>query len=454
MQTFDVFDTLLGRRYFSSDPIWHQLATEFNIPDFVRLRKAADANGRSFDQIYAYLITSGTLTDNQATLIANRELALEIDTSFPVQKNIDRVNHGDILISDMYLPAPAILQLVRSVGLSKQVTIYRSSGDKSTGSIWRRMQLCKPSLHLGDHPNSDFAQANNAAIPCELYTGTHFTSDESFMFSQGLPHVAILSREVRLRTNSGAAEIFSDTASSLNLPLLMIASELLHRKYGIRPIAFLGRDCQLLHMLFSEYYCTAYYVPFSRKVAYANRQSASAYLRSHAPVNAVFVDISSTGATWQHLSDIEMTALIYSDVSFYTANKPTLPPTFSYIASNSEIGPTNLMLEVFNCGDHGHLESVEEITDGMFKATFAVPELNTPVIDAIQAPIVTATALSGIYKDSIRTELAELSNTVLMQLFAYCTSNICSKTDMLAMLPAFVQKETSYLNQFTNVKDS
>ena len=103
MNSFDVFDTLLARRYFTSDPIWHHLSAEFNLPDFVQQRKAADTGGRSYEQIYDYLVDTNAIAADQRNVIATRELELEIETSFPIQKNIDRVKDGDILISDMYL---------------------------------------------------------------------------------------------------------------------------------------------------------------------------------------------------------------------------------------------------------------------------------------------------------------------------------------------------------------
>lgn len=449
MNSFDVFDTLLARRYFTSDPVWHHLANEFNIPNFVQERKLADSGGRSYEQIYDSLVYNKVLTEEQRKIISYRELELEIETSFPIQKNIDRVQNGDLLISDMYLPGPAILQFVRSIGLTKQVTIYQSGGDKSTGLIWQRLQDHKPDTHLGDHPNSDFGQARAHGINAELYPGTHFNEYEQDLFTHGLKNIATLAREARLRSGRAVNEVFSDLSSSLNLPFLFIAAELLYRKHKNTPITFLGRDCQLLHKIYNEYYELSYYIPFSRKVAFDNTSTATFYLAKHRMNNTVLVDISSTGGTWQRMDPMDITVLIYSDQAYYTPEKPKLPVTFSYITTNSEIGQTNLLLEVFNCGDHGHLNKLTQLTSGAFKADFSDPELDSAIIDAIHTPISKAVMLSSIYKQAIRKELEELNNEQLLEFFKYCTSSLCARTDLYNLLTDFVEKETTYLSQFT-----
>ena len=449
MNSFDVFDTLLARRYFTSDPVWHHLAKEYNLPNFVQQRKSADTGGRSYDQIYDQLVATGAITAEQRNAIATRELELEIETSFPVQKNVDRVQDGDILISDMYLSGPAILQFVRSIGMDKQVTIYQSNGDKSNGTIWQQLNAVKPGFHLGDNLNSDVTQARNHGINGEHYAGTHFNQFEQDYFESGLLNLATLAREVRLRSGSAKYEDFSDLSASLNLPLMFVACEMLYRKYAGRPLVFLGRDCQLMHRIYNEYYELSYYLPFSRRVAYDNKDTAIAYLRKHSPTNAMLVDISSTGGTWQHLDPIDVTVVVYSDTSHYTPEKPTLPATFNYLTTNTELGQTNLVLEIFNSGSHGHLSSIEEIAPGMFQAKFGEPELNKDIVDSIHRPVVFAVELSSIYKTALREELSNLSQHDLFEVLAHCANALCARTDLYSQLGDFTAKEASYLQQFT-----
>lgn len=451
MNSFDVFDTLLARRHITSEPIWHQMEQELEAPGFVQARKEADTGSRNLYEIYDILVAQAIIRPEQRNSSINREIELEIDVCFPVQKNLDRVNHGDILISDMYLPASAILQLVRSVGLDKQVTLYQSNGDKSQGTVWPKFAGSHTGLHLGDNRRSDYETPTAADIRAEWFSpATEFTTVERELFDI-LANTALLSRECRLRTNAGQYEDYFNLAVDANLPLLFVLAEMLHRKYPNRNLVFLGRDCQLLHKIYSEYYGVSYYLPFSRKVAYDQSIDAVKYLRTHAPEYPIFVDISSTGGTWAALNaDIDVVVAIYSDQAYYTATKPTLPAGFNYLTTNSQIGQTNLLLEVMNCGDHGHLNSIYNYKDNLFKANFAEPELPAELIKVLHKPVSDAVALSSIYKESIRHELSTISDDNLISLFGQLAGLICIQQPLLDQLKEFTEKETAYLGQFTD----
>jgi hypothetical protein len=451
MNSFDVFDTLLARRHITSDPIWHQMEQELEAPGFVQARKAADTGSRNLYEIYDILVAQAIIRPEQRNSSIKREIELEIDVCFPVQKNLDRVAHGDILISDMYLPASAILQLVRSVGLDKQVTLYQSNGDKSQGTVWPKFGGSHAGIHLGDNRRSDYETPTAAGIRGEWFSpATEFTYLEQELFKK-LANVALLSRESRLRTNAGQYEEYFNLAVDANLPLLFVLAEMLYRQYKGRNLVFLGRDCQLLHKIYSEYFEVGYYLPFSRKVAYDQSIDAVKYLHTHAPEYPIFVDISSTGGTWSTLNtDIDVVVAIYSDVAYYTATKPALPPNFKYLTTNSQIGQTNLLLEVMNCGDHGHLNSIYNYRDNLFKANFAEPELPADLIKLLHKPASDAVALSAIYKDAIRHELDATSDEDLVTLFGQLANVICSQQVLLEQLKEFTEKETAYLGQFTD----
>jgi hypothetical protein len=61
------------------------------------------------------------------------EIELEFENAIPIRTNLERVEHGDLLITDMYMPGTDILRMLRGVGLDKQVTIFRSNRGKSSG---------------------------------------------------------------------------------------------------------------------------------------------------------------------------------------------------------------------------------------------------------------------------------------------------------------------------------
>lgn len=450
MNSFDVFDTLLARRNLTSDPIWHHIEAEFGIANYVTSRKSADTGARSLEEIYNKLVDEGVLTPSNRNSVYQRELELEIAESIPIQENLDRVQHGDLLISDMYLPASAILQMVRQVGLDKQVTIYQSNGDKSNGAVWAKLLHNKPGVHLGDNNHSDVTVPRSAGFTAELCTQSNFTSAEHSIFENQLPNVALLCRESRLAFNGSHQQHF-EIANSANLPLLFVLAELIYRRFKNLNVALLGRDCQLLHKIYNAYYNEATpYLPFSRAVAYNQPEVALEYLQSHSPKNPVFIDISSTGGTWEKLQGgVQVCVAIYSDQAYYTPSRPALPETFSYLTTNTEIGQTNLLIEMFNCGDHGHLNKLTQINGRLITAEYAQPELPEDLIRVIHSPAQFAVKQVSIYRDAIRSELACLNEQQLVTKFSEFAMRICSQNYLLADAKRFLEKETQYLEQFT-----
>jgi hypothetical protein len=225
---------------------------------------------------------------------------------------------------------------------------------------------------------------------------------------------------------------------------------MLWRKHGHQDIVFLGRDCQLLHRIYSAYYKISYYLPFSRQVAFTQTKEAIDYLSSHMSSDTVLVDISSTGGTWQHISSIKefpITVLIYSDVAFYTKEKPILSSKFDYLEKNSVCGQTNLLLELFNCGDHGYLESLQHMGNHIQRASFAKPELGDELIKTIHQPVNNAVALANYYNPSLTYELSKLSDVDLSSLFSVFVTNVCGQTQLQSTIPDFFNKEDLYLKE-------
>jgi len=450
MNSFDVFDTLLARRNLTSDPIWHHIEVEFGLADYVQNRKLADTGSRNLEGIYDVLVSNGTIPADLRDTVYRRELELEIAESIPIQDNLDRVQDGDLLISDMYLPASNILQMVRGVGLTKQVTIYQSNGDKSNGSIWPRLSVHRPGVHLGDNQHSDVNMPGQAGFTAELCTQTHFTVVEHGLFNNLLPNVALLVRESRLAFNGDHRPHF-EIANSSNLPLLFVMSEMIHRRYENRNVVMLGRDCQLLHKIYNAYYNeTTPYLPFSRVVAYNQPDTAVEYLNSHSARQPVFFDISSTGGTWAKLgNDLEVCVAIYSDLAYYTPKRPVLPTKFKYLTNNTQIGQTNILLEMFNCGDHGHLSRLTPIDGRLITAEFAAPELPKDLVQVIHTPVHFAVKQSGTYRDAVRKELSCLTEQQLIDKFSEFAMRICTQNHLLSDAKRFLDQETQYLEQFT-----
>jgi len=119
-----------------------------------------------------------------------------------------------------------------------------------------------------------------------------------------------------------------------------------------------------------------------------------------------------------------------------------LPKGFNYLVSNSQIGDTNLILEAFNCADHGHIKDYDN-----YQATYGDPELLPDIIESIHAPIHQAVSLSCYYKEYLRSEMAKQTDQNLLRMFANCAVLISHQEQLLSRLSLFLSKENHYLGQ-------
>ena len=417
MNSFDVFDTLIARRYINNERILRNMGYVFDVSNFYERRTLADNGQRNLYQIYEALVEGGFVPADKSDAMLHYEIEQEIENAIPIQKNIDRVQDGDVLVSDMYLPAYAIMAMVRACGMNKQVTLYQSNGGKASGHVWANF---KPKLHLGDNKHSDVEMPKRFGVRAEYYQPD---------LEPCSTHLELLKREIKLADAN--EDNLTDVAREHNLTFLFATCEYLHRTYKDVDFVFLGRDCFLMHKIYTAYYGTATYLPFSRKVAKDNPELATHYLKSQSPKDAMFIDISSTGATWEKINDVPITVAFYSDIYHYTPEKPTLSPRFNYIMKSSEFGQTNLILEMFNCADHGQLSEIKLHGDTVLSTCFEKPELPTEYIQFFHKPIYKAAELAKIYRWNIRGEFASYSIDKLKEMIAFSAMAICSREDLM-----------------------
>jgi hypothetical protein len=460
IRSHDVFDTLVARRLPPSELL--EILAESHHDDFIRDRKVADNGQRSLPEIYQHMLDQGqirqpTISHTVQSLVED-ECRLERDNLYPIGENMDRVQDGDILVSDMYIPGSEILEMVRACGLTKQVTIYQSNGDKASGRFWKGLMEAGVELeyHIGDNHNSDYIQPGLFG-----FKSIHFDRlskplmIEQYLVGTRLTSIARLVREVTSRECSVGYPAAYTIAAQLNLPWLLVVCEMIRRRNQVKsqPLTFLGRDCQLMCEIWNAFYgpwnMVGHYLPFSRKVALENPPEASFYLHTQAPKDSLLIDISSTGRTWERLTQgarHEVLVVIHSDQYHYSKEKPVLPTTFSSLTKNSDVGPSNILLEIFNCGDHGRLDKLEMV-GGVPIATFATPELHPDLIRAIHRPVAMAVDLSRYYAHDINYELASLTDAELLQVFKDLKNTICAQIKVLQVLNDYVAKDEAYTQE-------
>ena len=454
INSYDVFDTLIARRFVNNDAILSAMEHRINISNFAFNRKQSDDGTKSLYEIYRDLANKGIIPSDKIMEYYKLEVSLEKHQIFGIKENIDKVQDGDLLISDMYFSGADILELVRFAGCDKQITIYQSNSDKRTGVLWDKLKNTNLiNTHLGDNNVSDVENPKLRNIKAEHYpNAVQFTGVENYLYSKGMAMLGSLVREIRLKYNQQNIKLF-ELSNQLNLPWLLICCELLYRKHKDKNLVFLGRDCQLLYKVYNSFYENAYYVPFSRKIAYTQPNESVGYLKAHLPPDYVLVDISSTGATWEKICSIypfEVEILIYSDMFKYTKEKPNLPKTFSYMFKNSVMGQTNEMVEILNCGDHGVIESIRE-HGGVYTATFGDNEMNAKDVKDIHAPIELAVEVSAEYRN-LKRELSDVSDAELKLLFQQMILRLCENVSQLNLNEYYLNQE-KYMSGVKNAQN-
>lgn len=238
--SWDCFDTLVTRRRYDPLSVLQGMGEEQELHNFMPRRKAAEARAPwTLQTIYDELAKDYQWTNAEKEKYMQLEIEEELKQCCPIVENINRVQDGDLIVSDMYLPQEVIEAILRKNGLTKDVQVYVSTGGKSSGAIWRTLPPID--LHVGDNHHSDVASPQSAGIKGEFYTNVHFAPYEQ-RFEGDLKH---LMRVVRLacpyEPGSKLHSMWMDQAW-LNIPALTLAS----LELPSNGLAFIMRDC--LHL--------------------------------------------------------------------------------------------------------------------------------------------------------------------------------------------------------------
>lgn len=174
MNSWDCFDTLIGRYYFEPKSIFNIVANKINDPSFTNKRIQAEKKSKhkTYEDIYKRL----------PKYDPNIEIETELEYSFPIKCNFDNIKDGDIIVSDMYLSVSQIEKILRHHGLDKDIKIYSSYGGKRDGWMWQKVKKHHNiEYHTGDNIKSDIISARKHNINSIYFPGRLFTYTENFI---------------------------------------------------------------------------------------------------------------------------------------------------------------------------------------------------------------------------------------------------------------------------------
>jgi hypothetical protein len=309
MRTFDVFDTLIGRWYYYPDS---------NHDDF----------------------------------------NLELKRTFPIIKNVQRLDSNSVLVSDTNYNVDQIKAILTTNNIITYKEIICSIDDKLTGKFWDGLGK-QSELHVGDNKHSDYDQPISRGIKAELYNSS-FSENEKYLEGQGFPKLAALCRMMRLINPNKQSDYHSvwEEQSQANTPILLLLSNYLAIHYNNNNLLFTQRDCNNLYDIFIERFSSILSQKFytSRQMYRNPTDNFNKYIDEVVNDNSIIIDLQGTGKTCREY--------------FKTRNKKV---TY-FTVVNSNRGETDI--ERLVEGTNGYTDTIEKLNYVLVGMVVDVDKIN------------------------------------------------------------------------------
>ncbi|MGC9221519.1 MAG: hypothetical protein ACP5H2_09260 [Solirubrobacteraceae bacterium] len=387
VRSFDIFDTLIARRCIEPLRVFGIVEDRSGIADFAKLRRRAELDVAhqpyTLTDIYARLSTLLAVDADGLLRLQALEIEVESEQVIPIAENLRQVRHGDLLVSDMYLPATVISELLSQAGFDKRTGLVVTSDGKASGRIWPILQQrWQIETHTGDNEHSDVNAPARLGITSR-HTAVHAPNAvETYLLDAGLRDVAQLCRELRLVTWSDDPDLrmVQLVQAGANIPLLLIGSVLLVRhlqRHNLSRVLFSSRDCYQWVPLFEIVAtqmgasCSTNYFYTSRIARISASKDYLQYASSLMTADAVVVDVCGTGRSLTLLADdlglSEINAFMLHLMAPLREHE-LIGPARANLHTGGVVGPgepgfDNELLEMCNYADHGMIRDVAMVMD-------------------------------------------------------------------------------------------
>ncbi|MGD1863055.1 MAG: tetratricopeptide repeat protein [Phormidesmis sp.] len=262
--SFDVFDTLITRFCITPDAIFRQVERKMGFDNFANYRQAIEqsllqqADDYTLKDIYQQLAQALNLNRRDAEALKAAEIEAEFENVVGIKENLEKVNDGDLLVSDMYLPKAVLRKMLQKAGLDKKVELFVSAQGKQRGTAWQKIiNHWQIAQHLGDNPHSDVHMAQQYGIRAQLYSAAQPSAVEAALCEIGAGKLAKIIRKIRLE-HPFKAPLRNDFYNCFvqgNLVMLTIFSVFLLKtaeEKNIRRFLLSSRDCYHLNTVFRQ----------------------------------------------------------------------------------------------------------------------------------------------------------------------------------------------------------
>lgn len=297
--TFDIFDTLISRLVYEPDDVFRFMERKIlNLynkrVDYLSIRKKAEkialeekGDSCNIHHIYNRLPEVSDFTVKEAEKLKQMEIDLEYKLCIPRQDMLDIFNQlivvgkRIILISDMYLPAVIIDNMLKKCGYQGYEELWVSCDKekrKDNGAIWdeflRRFGKYS-TIHIGDNSYSDgqmlksrgreyilllsSTQAFLSSVQYNKLRGYSSKSIENSLTMGYLVNQCLYNSPFSL-TKDGISKLntIEDVASGILAPIMLKYIDFLHKTSCFdTEFLFLSREGFFLEKLY-EKYCHAF----------------------------------------------------------------------------------------------------------------------------------------------------------------------------------------------------
>lgn len=295
--SFDIFDTIIGRLSFSGTNIFKMIEKKFNIVNFATIRQKCETKG--IDNIYNRIKKSYPDLCIDWDTIKKYELELEYDLSFPINKYLGMIGPNDILVSDMYLEESDIRKILNKHKKLENI-LYVEPAHKSSGQFWELHSEAKKILtHYGDNVHSDCGMPKKFGINGLHITGVDFL-DSEIKIKMICEPLGWIIRAVRLTEQNGnfMNKIFCEIVLPLGILICLYLRNVCANN-NIDHIIFVSRDGYwfkyIYNILFPQFPTTYFYL--SRKMVETNSYGKTIDDIKNIEGKKLIFDLFGTGKT-------------------------------------------------------------------------------------------------------------------------------------------------------------
>lgn len=311
VNSYDLWDTIIGRISYDSKTLFSIIERRLNIPNFTKLRLIAEKDvtktknkynlNAIYDLLYPVLMRNAgkqIVSNMTKEQLCNYELALETDLTFVIYENRNKLENNMIIVADYYYTSEQVQKLLR-INKIYMSDIYISNNGKFDGWIWNDLKRkYKIINHTGDNRYCDYYYPKKYSIPTTWYEGHKINQYEQFLIDNKYDLLAYVMRAVRLSNNYVTNTIEYNMWNfycNRYLPIIFVqvlVLKMLFPNIENEKVCFIDGSCYVLMHIFKSVFDNnkiQYMYVSQNAMKYANEEYVS-YVKA-AITDAIVVDL-------------------------------------------------------------------------------------------------------------------------------------------------------------------